>query len=422
MNTNKGVYNELEQRWFIYQSSDENMSDILDNEKMTVYVWTDPTADSLHIWHLVPMLMLSHFKKFGHNPILLVWWATWMIWDPSFKVNERNLLTEEKVAENLKWIIGQVDKILNNDVNTSIEVVNNYDWFKNMNILEFLRDTWKYFSVNNMLSKDSVKSRIEDPSKWISFTEFSYSLLQAYDFLFLNREKWCNLQIWWSDQWWNIVSGIDLVRKTTWATVHWLTCSLITKSDWTKFWKSEWWNVWLDPSKTSPYKFYQFWINISDEEAYKFIKLYTFLPLDEIDELIEKSKKFPEKRLVQKLLASEITSMIHWINTCKNVVESSNIIHWINSKSIFNDDVLNILSAELDNVIIDSNNFTLDSLFDSLIKHWLFKSKSEIRRLLETNSITLDWENLNNVDLSKLSRWKHILKKWKKTHYIITLN
>ncbi len=420
-NNNNWLFNELEDRGFIYQKSDENMSEILENKKMTVYVWTDPTADSLHIWHLVPMLMLSHFKKHGHNPILLVWWATWMIWDPSFKNTERNLLTEEKVNSNLVWIINQVDRILNNDKNNSVEVVNNYDWFKNINILDFLRDTWKYFSVNSMLARDSVKSRIEDPKQWISFTEFAYTLLQSYDFLYLNKEKWCNIQIWWSDQWWNIVSWIDLVRKTTGATVHWLTCPLITKSDWTKFWKSEWWNIWLDPTKTSPYEFYQFWINVADEEAYKFIKLYTFISLNKIDEIIKESKRNPEKRIVQKILASEITSMIHGKELCANVVNATDVIYSKSNRNNISKGWLDVLSKELDNIELKIKDFNMEWLFSSMIDLWLYKSKSELRRLLDSDSLTINWINLKDVDFTLFKKWKFLLKKWKKTHYIISL-
>ncbi len=299
MNTKNGLFNELQARGFVYQSSDQNMAEILDTKKITLYVGTDPTADSLHIGHLIPMLMLSHFKRYGHNPILLVGGATGMIGDPSFKSNERVLLTNEMVQYNLSQIAIQVDKILNSNKENSIEVVNNYEWFKDFNILDFLRDVGKHFSINSMLARDSVRSRIENENEGMSFTEFSYALLQAYDFVYLNQTKGCNLQIWGSDQWWNIVAGIDLVKKRTWNSVYWLTCPLITKADGTKFGKTEGGNIWLDPKKTSPYKFYQFWLNVSDEDAEKFIKLYTFLPLNEIEKLIISARECPESRTLQ---------------------------------------------------------------------------------------------------------------------------
>jgi len=420
MNTKANrLYDELESRGFIYQSSDEKLWEIMEDQKMTVYVWTDPTADSLHVWHLVPLMMLSHFKRYGHNPLLLVWWATWMIGDPSFKNAERVLLTEEIINKNLAWISAQVNRILEFANDSTTKVVNNYDWFKDISILEFLRDTWKYFSVNTMLSKDSVKSRIEDPNKGISFTEFSYSLLQAYDFLYLNQKNWCNLQIWGSDQWGNIISWIDLVKKKTWATVYWITCPLITKSDWTKFWKSEWWNIWLDPTKTSPYKFYQFWLNVWDEEAFRFLKLYTFLWLDTIDEIIEESKKRPEKRMAQKALARVITTMIHGNDITSNVIDASSVLFWDNST--FSSDVIDVLENEIDLIELDTHNFNIEWLFEQLVNDKFFKSKSELRRLLDSNSLSIDWENIKEFDFNNISKEKFILKKWKKNHYIISL-
>jgi len=322
------LISELSDRGFLYQTSDENIGKILEEKKMTVYVWTDPTADSLHIGHLVPIMMLSHFKNFWHNPILLVGGATGMIGDPSFKSKERILLDEPTIAHNTEKITEQVNKILHISKDSILQVVNNYDWFKEINILDFLRDIWKHFSVNTMLAKDSVKSRIENSDEWISFTEFTYSLLQAYDFLYLKNTKWCNLQIGWSDQWWNIVAGIDLVRKNTWENVYGITCPLITKADWTKFGKTESWNIRLDETKTSPYKFYQFWVNTPDEDAIRFIKLYTFIPMEEINEIIEYSKANPEKRLIQKKLAFELTKMIHGLKNTESVVKASDILFW----------------------------------------------------------------------------------------------
>lgn len=422
MNTSTNLFNELQERGFIYQHSDQNMPEILEKEKMTLYVGTDPTADSLHIWHLVPMLMLSHFKRFWHRPILLVWWATGMIGDPSFKNKERVLLTNEMVQYNLSRITEQLNRILNNDPWTSVEVVNNYDWFKEINILDFLRDTGKYFSVNTMLARDSVKSRIENENEGMSFTEFSYALLQSYDFLHLNQEMWCNLQIGWSDQWGNIVSGIDLVKKRTGNTVYGITCPLVTKADGTKFWKTEGGNVWLDAWKTSPYKFYQFWFNVSDEDAKRFIKLYTFLSLEEINHLIQLSEEKPEKRILQRKIAQEVTKMIHGWDTLQRVLQASRILFeddW--SVTSIDESVATILSGELTNVQILSGEFSLENLIEQLVKSGVFTSKWEVRKLLTWNSLSINGKLLQDFDFSNRDEKHYLLRKWKKNHYLISL-
>lgn len=423
METQKGLFNELQERGFIYQSSDQNIAEILDKNKMTLYVGTDPTADSLHIWHLVPMLMLSHFKKFWHTPMLLVGWATGMIGDPSFKNKERILLTDEIVQYNLSKITVQVNRILNNDKDTSIEVVNNYDWFKNINILNFLRDVGKYFSVNTMLARDSVKSRIENEGEGMSFTEFSYALLQAYDFAHLNQEKGCNLQIGGSDQWGNIVSGIDLVRKRTWKTVYGITCQLITKADGTKFGKTENWAIWLDAEKTSPYKFYQFWFNVSDEDAARFIKLYTLLPLAEIEQILEQAKKYPEQRVIQRKLAEEITKMIHGEKIIENILKVNNILFGCSKEDLqMDDDLVKILSSELGHIRLSSENFSLNGVIEWLVGAGIFTSKWEVRKLIESNSLYINEVNMKDFNFTTCTQKNLLLRKGKKNHYLISLN
>ncbi len=417
-----GLFNELQERGFIYQSSDQNMAEILDNKKMTLYVGTDPTADSLHIGHLVPMLMLSHFKRFWHNPILLVGWATWMIGDPSFKSNERVLLTNEMVQFNLGKITLQVDKILNNENGNSVEVVNNYEWFKDFNVLDFLRDVGKHFSVNSMLARDSVKSRIENDNEGMSFTEFSYALLQSYDFVHLNQQKWCNLQIGGSDQWGNIVAGIDLVKKRTGNSVYGLTCPLTTKSDGTKFWKTEGGNIWLDAKKTSPYKFYQFWLNVSDEDAAKFIKLYTFLPLNEIEELINLSKENSENRVIQRKLAEQITKMIHGEQSLRGILKANEILFGKDTESLkIDNEIMELLSGELECINISKEEFTLNGVIESFVQEKIFSSRWEMRKLLESNSLSLNGKNIKDFDFVNNKGKNLLLKKGKKNYYLISL-
>lgn len=422
MNTKNGLFNELQARGFVYQSSDQNMAEILDTKKITLYVGTDPTADSLHIGHLIPMLMLSHFKRYGHNPILLVGGATGMIGDPSFKSNERVLLTNEMVQYNLSQIAIQVDKILNSNKENSIEVVNNYEWFKDFNILDFLRDVGKHFSINSMLARDSVRSRIENENEGMSFTEFSYALLQAYDFVYLNQTKGCNLQIWGSDQWWNIVAGIDLVKKRTWNSVYWLTCPLITKADGTKFGKTEGGNIWLDPKKTSPYKFYQFWLNVSDEDAEKFIKLYTFLPLNEIEKLIISARECPESRTLQRKLAEEITKMIHGSGSLESILRANKLLFWWDKGDLqIDDDVVVLLSGELEHIKIPLKGFSLNWVIESCIEKNIFSSKWEMKKLIDSNSFSLNGINIKDFDFASCEEKNLLLRKGKKNYYLLSL-
>ncbi|HQH42105.1 MAG TPA: tyrosine--tRNA ligase, partial [Bacteroidales bacterium] len=273
----------------------------LRKEPTTGYIGFDPTADSLHIGNLVPILLLMHFQRAGHKPIALVGGATGMVGDPSGKSEERKFLDEETLRYNLSCQKKQLEKFL--DFTTRInpaEIVNNYDWFKDMGFLQFLREAGKYITVNYMMAKDSVKKRLETG---ISFTEFSYQLVQGYDFYWLYRNKNCKLQMGGSDQWGNIVTGTELIRRKDGGEAYALTTPLLTRSDGSKFGKSEGGNVWLDPGKTSPYKFYQYWLNLSDEDAEKYIKVFTFLSQEEIAALTEEHKKAPETRLLQKTIA-----------------------------------------------------------------------------------------------------------------------
>ena len=319
---------ELTWRGMIHQmmpGTDEQLK-----KEMTVaYLGIDPTADSLHIGHLVGVMMLKHFQRSGHKPIALIGGATGMIGDPSMKSQERKLLSEETLRHNQEAIKKQLSKFLDfdSDAPNAAEMVNNYDWMKNFSFLDFIRDVGKHITVNYMMAKDSVKKRLSGESQQgMSFTEFSYQLCQGYDFLHLYNEKGCRLQLGGSDQWGNITTGTELIRRTVGGEAYALTCPLITKADGGKFGKTESGNVWLDPRYTSPYKFYQFWLNVSDADAEKYIKIFTSLTREEIEALVEEQAKDPGMRPLQKRLAKEITTMVHSAEDYEMAVEASQIL------------------------------------------------------------------------------------------------
>lgn len=301
----------------------------LQKEMTTAYLGIDPTADSLHIGHLVGVMMLKHFQRAGHKPIALVGGATGMIGDPSMKSQERKLLDEETLRHNQEAIKKQLAKFLDfdSDAPNAAEMVNNYDWMKNFSFLDFIRDVGKHITVNYMMAKDSVKKRLSGESQQgMSFTEFSYQLCQGYDFLHLYKEKNCRLQLGGSDQWGNITTGTELIRRTVGGEAYALTCPLITKADGGKFGKTESGNVWLDPRYTSPYKFYQFWLNVSDADAEKYIKIFTALSREEIASLVDEQAQDPGARPLQKRLAKEITTMVHSAEDYEAAVEASQIL------------------------------------------------------------------------------------------------
>lgn len=293
------------------------------------YVGIDPTADSLHIGHLVGVMGLKHLQLSGHKPVALVGGATGMIGDPSGKSDERNLLNEETLIHNQNGIKAQLSRFLDfdSDAENAAIMVNNYDWMKSFTFLEFIRDVGKHITVNYMMSKDSVKKRLSSESSvGMSFTEFTYQLVQGYDFLHLYREKQCTLQMGGSDQWGNITTGAELIRRVDSGKGYGITWPLITKADGTKFGKSEGGNIWLDPERTSPYKFYQYWLNTSDIDAEKYIKIFTFLSREEIEALIEAHKETPHLRILQKRLAEEITTMVHSKEDLDNAITASAIL------------------------------------------------------------------------------------------------
>lgn len=404
-------------------------------EKMrSAYVGFDPTADSLHIGNLVSIMMLCHFQKAGHKPFALIGGATGMIGDPSGKSQERNLLDEKTLQHNQNAIKMQLAKFLDfetDEANAAI-LVNNYDWMKNFSFLEFIRDVGKHITVNYMMAKDSVKKRIAgDESEGMSFTEFSYQLVQGYDFLHLFKTHNCSLQMGGSDQWGNITTGTEMVRRIAGKKAFALTCPLITKADGTKFGKSEGGNVWLDPEKTSPYKFYQYWLNTSDEDAEKFIKIFTFLSKNEIEELIKEHKTAPHLRTLQQRLAEELTIMVHSAEELENAITASKILFGKSTE----EDLKKLSTKQFLAVFegVPQANISLTEIeegvgiIDALsAKTGFLNSNGEARRELKGNAISVNKTKVKDdfvIKKEQLINDKFVLLgKGKKNNYLIIVD
>ncbi len=340
----------LKQRgYFEWCTSEERLAQVMNDEMITAYVGFDPTADSLHVGHLIPLMALGWLQKSGHRPIALAGGGTGLIGDPSGKSKERNLLTIEAMQHNIEGVKNQLKKFLNFDCGeNSALLLNNYDWLSKFTFLDVLRDIGKFFSVNNLIAREYIKSRLEDPEKGISYTEFSYVLLQAMDFKYLHENYNCKLQMGGNDQQGNLLAGSDYIRRTTGDEVFGLTQPLLLTSSGTKFGKTEAGAVWLDPEKTSPYKFYQFWFNTEDKDVEKLLKLYTFMPLDEIAALVNEHNNAPEKRLAQKKLALEVTKTVHGQETAESVENVSAILFNPNIDfSSVNEKTCEILKSEV---------------------------------------------------------------------------
>lgn len=367
------------------------------------YVGFDPTADSLHIGNLVPIMLLAHYQRCGHKPVALVGGATGMIGDPSGKSAERNLLDEATLRHNQEAIKKQLAHFLDfesNQPNAAL-MVNNYDWMKDFSFLDFIRDVGKHITVNYMMAKDSVKNRISsDSNEGMSFTEFTYQLVQGYDFLHLYQAHKCTIQMGGSDQWGNITTGTELIRRIGNGKGFAITCPLITKSDGSKFGKSEGGNVWLDAKRTSPYKFYQYWLNSSDEDAEKYIKIFTFLEQDEINTLIETHKAQPHLRQLQKRLAQEITTMVHGVEDCENAEKAAQILY---SKA-FKEDIQTLDEATFLDVFegVPQADVSKSKILEGLdiiaalsAETGFLASNGEARRALKENSIAVNKEKVN---------------------------
>lgn len=398
------------------------------NSGMTMaYLGIDPTADSLHIGHLVGVMMLTHLQQCGHRPIVVVGGATGMIGDPSFKSEERKLLSLEQIKHNQECIKKQLAKFMDfsEDCNNGALILNNYDWNNSWTFLDFIRDIGKHITVNYMMSKDCVKKRIESG---LSFTEFSYQLLQAYDFKYLFDNYGCRLQMGGSDQWGNITSGTELIRKTTGGEAFALTCPLITKADGKKFGKTEKGNVWLDAEKTSPYAFYQFWLNTSDDDAKKFIRIFTLMPREEIEALEAEHDKAPDMRLLQKTLAKDITIRVHSQEALDAAMAASDILFGKGTKeSLAGLDEATFLSVfegvptfELEKAELENGIDIIELLAG---KTQILASKGEARRGLKENSISINKEKVKEgfvVDSSCLLNDRYVLvQKGKKNYFIV---
>jgi len=404
----------------------------LSKEMTAAYVGIDPTADSLHIGHLVGVMMLKHFQLAGHKPIALVGGATGMIGDPSGKSQERNLLDEPTLRHNQHCIQKQLEKFLDfkSDAPNAAALVNNYDWMKEFSFLEFIRDIGKHITVNYMMAKDSVKKRLGEESKsGMSFTEFTYQLVQGYDFLHLYQTQGCKLQMGGSDQWGNITTGTELIRRKTGGEAFAMTCPLITKADGTKFGKTESGNVWLDPERTSPYKFYQFWLNTSDEDAERYIKIFTLLSQKEIEKLAAEHRAEPHRRLLQKKLAEEITIMVHSKEDYEMAVEASQILFGKGTaeqlrklnESTFLSVFEGVPQFSVSKTEIEAGVNVIDLLAE---KTQVFPSKGELRRTIKGNGLSINKEKVTDAEVvigkEFLIGDKYILaQKGKKNYFLL---
>ena len=409
--------------------------ELLKKEMTSGYIGFDPTADSLHIGHMVQVMLLVHFQRGGHTPIALVGGATGMIGDPSGKSEERNLLDEVSLRRNQEAIKKQLSKFLDfeSDKKNRAVMVNNYDWMKEYSFLGFIRDIGKHITVNYMMSKDSVKKRIGSEAKeGMSFTEFSYQLVQGTDFLHLFNNFNCKLQMGGSDQWGNIVTGTELIRRKAGGEAFALTCPLITKSDGTKFGKTESGNVWLDPEKTTPYQFYQFWLNVSDEDAAKYIKIFTVLVKKEIEDIISEHDKAPHERLLQKRLAEEVTVMVHSRVEYEGAVEASQILFGKGTteslKKMNESTFLSVFEGvpvfDVDIEIL-RKGVTITNLCAEHSQ--VFTSKGELKRLIQGGGFSLNKEKIDNSEKvinqeSLLNKKYLLLQKGKKNYYLIRVS
>lgn len=397
----------------------------------TAYVGIDPTADSLHVGHLVSVMMMKHFQMAGHKPIFIIGGATGMIGDPSGKSLERNLLDEETIHRNMDGIKAQLSRFIdfNSSASNAAIMLNNYDWMKNFSFLDFIREIGKHISVNYMMSKDSVKKRLSgEDAQGMSFTEFTYQLVQGYDFLHLRKNYNCMLQMGGSDQWGNITTGGELIRRKEGLEAYGLTWPLMTKSDGKKFGKTESGNIWLDPARTSPYKFYQFWLNATDDDAAKYIKIFTILPPAEIDALVVEHSEAPHLRKLQKTLAKEITCLIHGQESYDSALEASQILFGNATsdtlKKIDEDTFLAVFEGVPQFEIAASELRAGIQIVDFLAeKTAIMPSKGEARRALKANSISINKEKAGEetvVDESFLIDGKYILaQSGKKNYYLV---
>jgi len=426
----KNFIEELQWRGMLHDSMPGTEEHLLE-EMRSAYVGFDPTADSLHIGNLVPIMLLAHYQRCGHRPIALVGGATGMIGDPSGKSAERNLLDETTLRHNQECVKAQLGHFLDftSDEKNAAILVNNYDWMKDISFLEFIRDIGKHITVNYMMAKDSVKNRISSESKdGMSFTEFTYQMVQGYDFLHLFRENSTTIQMGGSDQWGNITTGTELIRRIGNGKGYAITCPLITKSDGSKFGKSEGGNVWLDANRTSPYKFYQYWLNTSDEDAEKYIKIFTFLDKETIDALVAEHKEAPHTRILQKRLGEEVTVLVHGKDEYEKAIKASNILFGKSTasdlKSLDEKTLLDIFDGVPQATVAASMvENGLDMIAALAAETNFLKSNGEARRALKENAISVNKEKVKEdfvITKDDLIDKKYVLlQRGKKTYYLL---
>lgn len=401
----------------------------LNKESTAGYIGFDPTADSLHIGHLAQIMTLLNFQQAGHKPYALVGGATGMVGDPSGKSAERNLLSEEVLRHNESCVKKQLEKFLDFSGANAAEMVNNYDWFKDFKFLDFIRDVGKHITVNYMIAKDSVQKRLESG---LSFTEFTYQLVQGYDFYWLYNNKKCKLQMGGSDQWGNIVTGTELIRRKAEGDAFAITTKLITKADGTKFGKTEGGNVWLDPKKTSPYKFYQYWLNVSDDDAVNFIKIFTQFTKSEIDSLIAEHQQAPHLRKLQQVLAKDITVRVHSVAEYDNAVKASSILFGNSTtedlQSLDEETLLSVFEG-VPQVSISRAEYessaTVTDLLSTVSKGIVFPSKGEARKMIQGGGVSVNKSKVDDVNVKpefKLLQNKYLLaQKGKKNYYLLVI-
>ena len=396
------------------------------------YVGIDPTADSLHIGHLVSVMILKHFQRCGHKPFALVGGATGMIGDPSMKSAERNLLDEETLNHNVACLKAQLARFLDfdSDAPNKAELVNNYDWMKDYTFINFIRDIGKHITVNYMMAKDSVKKRLQrDSSEGMSFTEFSYQLMQGYDFYWLWKNRGCILQLGGSDQWGNITTGTELIRRIDGGEAFALTCPLIRKADGTKFGKTEKGNIWLDPERTSPYEFYQFWLNVADDDAERYIKIFTMLDRETIESLIAEHREDPGQRKLQKVLAKEVTVMCHGQEAYDNAIAASQLLFGNVSAEVFrsmDERTVREVFANVPSFEVKADEFPCNVLDLLAVKTAVFPSKGEARKMVQGGGVSLNKAKVGDINAdvtaADIINGHYILaQKGKKNYFIINI-
>jgi tyrosyl-tRNA synthetase len=422
----------LKERGFIAQVTfEDELYEQLKNPTV-FYVGFDPTADSLHIGHLVSIMILKHFQNCGHKPFALVGGATGMIGDPSMKSAERNLLDEETLNHNVACIKAQLSRFLDfdSDAPNKAELVNNYDWMKDYSFINFIRDIGKHITVNYMMAKDSVKKRLQrDSSDGMSFTEFSYQLMQGYDFYWLWKNRGCVLQLGGSDQWGNITTGTELIRRMDGGEAFALTCPLIRKADGTKFGKTEKGNIWLDAERTSPYEFYQFWLNVADDDAERYIKIFTMLDRPTIEALIEEHRQDPGQRKLQKVLAREVTVMCHGQEAYDNAVAASQLLFGNVSAEVFrkmDERTVREVFANVPSFEVKADEFPCNVLDFLAVKTGVFPSKGEARKMVQGGGVSLNKEKIGDINREigpdDIINGHYILaQKGKKNYFIINV-